>query len=105
MDHRWPPQPSSLPLPVHPSAMACPTKHTLLDHKQTSTQSRRDVAHLMDLLRAIPAERVQELRQGMHRHHHAFHWEAEFGSTAYNLTLRSLHRKLHNLWGTPTGFW
>jgi hypothetical protein len=49
--------------------------------------------------RAISNTTRLAMRQALAQHYPAMIWEAEVGGKAYDMTIESLHRRLHRLWG------
>lgn len=57
--------------------------------------ARTDIPRLLDILRAVPQEERDALRFGMAQHYRSFMWGGD--GTAYNATIASLGRRLHNM--------
>ena len=57
----------------------------------------KDIPFLLDILAAVPLEQLLQYRRALREVYRAFYWVQD--GLAYNYTLRSLSRKLHNLWG------
>eukprot|EP00197_Chlamydomonas_leiostraca_P007122 CAMPEP_0202862894 /NCGR_PEP_ID=MMETSP1391-20130828/3761_1 /ASSEMBLY_ACC=CAM_ASM_000867 /TAXON_ID=1034604 /ORGANISM="Chlamydomonas leiostraca, Strain SAG 11-49" /LENGTH=615 /DNA_ID=CAMNT_0049542483 /DNA_START=220 /DNA_END=2068 /DNA_ORIENTATION=+ len=58
-----------------------------------------DIPDLVHHLRAIPQSSIHAMRAAWHKYWSAYFWYPDHGGTAYNWTIRSLHKKLYNLWG------
>jgi hypothetical protein len=49
------------------------------------------------VLEAVSDREWRRLHDNMKVHHRAFVWDSEYGGLAYNYTIISLRRRLHNL--------
>jgi len=61
--------------------------------------AKRELPHLIDILRAVSPEELHRLRRGMSKYYTSFIWQKEHGGQAYELTLQSLHRSMFRRWG------
>ena len=72
----------------------------VLDYSLFSIRMRvEDIPDMMDALRRVTPEEIQRYRGEMNKARRAFSWVRTFDGQAYEYTLKSLRRKLNNLWG------
>ncbi|GAX73303.1 hypothetical protein CEUSTIGMA_g757.t1 [Chlamydomonas eustigma] len=57
----------------------------------------QDMPQLLDILSSISRQDIWQMRMNMFKVRKALYWHDD--GLAYNYTLKSLHRKLHNIWG------
>ncbi|GAX72704.1 hypothetical protein CEUSTIGMA_g160.t1 [Chlamydomonas eustigma] len=71
----------------------------VLDYEEFALRLRvEDIPQLLEILKSVSKDQIQSYREKMYAVHKGFHWEPEYGGEAYNYTLKSLKRKLMNMW-------
>ena len=72
----------------------------VLDYTLFSMRFRvEDIPLMVDVLRRVSPVEVQRYRAEMFKVHQAFSWPKSLGGQAYDITIRSLQKRLFNLWG------
>jgi hypothetical protein len=72
----------------------------VLDYSAFSIRMRvEDMPNLLEVLRQVTPEQIKRYREEMFKVHKAFSWVRTFDGQAYEYTIKSLRRKLTNLWG------
>ena len=75
-----------------PPATACPPAGSCVSTALRPTVRSRS----LQVLEAVSEEEWARLHEAMKVHHRAFVWDQEYGGLAYNYTILSLRRRLHN---------
>jgi hypothetical protein len=95
---------SRLPLPTRPPArpqdgVYQPFEDQLPYHTFSLRFSTADIPTLVQQLQRIPPSQVVAMYKALRRWHKGFMWQQELGGKAFELTISSLHSRLHRKWG------